>query len=181
MDSQQRNILEVIYECMESAGYSISQLRGSSTGVFVGQMSDDYREMILRDVDCHPQYTATGSSRSILANCVSYIFDWKGPSLNIDTACSSSLAALHLAIQSLRSGESDMAVVAGVNLVFNPEMFSFLSSVSVSATLPASCSSTNIIKASHDITIRAMSHVGCESRRIWSWRRICCRCYQDVE
>lgn len=130
MDPQQRIILEVIYECLESAGYSISQLRGSSTGFFVGQMSDDYREMILRDVDCHPQYTATGSARSILANRVSYVFDWKGPSLNIDTACSSSLAALHLAVQSLRSGETDMAVVAGVNLVLNPETFSFLSSVS---------------------------------------------------
>ncbi|EEA23761.1 hybrid PKS-NRPS PsoA [Talaromyces marneffei ATCC 18224] len=129
MDPQQRIILEVIYESLEYAGYSLSQLRGSSTGVFVGQMSDDYREMILRDADCHPQYTATGSARSILANRVSYIFDWKGPSLNIDTACSSSLAALHLAVQSLRSGESDMAVVAGVNLVFNPEMFSFLSSL----------------------------------------------------
>lgn len=130
MDPQQRIILEVIYECIESAGYSISQLRSSSTGVFVGQMTDDYREMILRDVDCHPQYTSTGSARSILANRVSYIFDWKGPSLNIDTACSSSLAALHLAVQSLRSGESDMAIVAGVNLMFNPEMFSLLSSVS---------------------------------------------------
>lgn len=139
MDPQQRIILEVIYECLESAGYSISQLRGSSTGVFVGQMSDDYREIILRDVDCHPQYTATGSARSILANRVSYSFDWKGPSINIDTACSSSLAALHLAVQSLRSGESDMAVVAGVNLVFNPEMFSFLSSVSQSTILPTFC------------------------------------------
>ncbi|KAK3987151.1 Fusarin C synthetase [Cladorrhinum sp. PSN332] len=129
MDPQQRIILETVYESVESAGYSIPQLRGSKTGVFVGQMSDDYRDLILRDVDCHPQHTGTGIARSILANRVSYAFDWKGPSLNIDTACSSSLVALHLAVQSLRSGECEMAVVAGVNLVFSPELFSFLSSL----------------------------------------------------
>jgi acyl transferase domain-containing protein len=129
MDPQQRIILETVYESIESAGYSLSELKGSSTGVFVGQMSDDYRDLILRDVDCHPQYTGTGIARSILANRVSYAFDWRGPSVNIDTACSSSLVALHLAVQSLRSGECDLAVVAGVNLVFNPELFSFLSSV----------------------------------------------------
>ncbi|KAL7619777.1 hypothetical protein AAE478_010319 [Parahypoxylon ruwenzoriense] len=129
MDPQQRIILETVYESIESAGYSISQLKGSSTGVFVGQMSDDYRDLILRDVDSHPRYAGTGTARSILANRVSYVFDWKGPSVNIDTACSSSLVALHQAIQSLRSGESEMAVVAGVNLVFSPELFSFLSSL----------------------------------------------------
>ncbi|KAI0595287.1 hybrid PKS-NRPS PsoA [Biscogniauxia sp. FL1348] len=129
MDPQQRMILETVYESMESAGYSIPQLKGSSTGVFVGQMSDDYRDLILRDVDCHPQYAGSGIARSILANRVSYIFDWKGPSMNIDTACSSSLVALHQAVQSLRTGECDMAIVAGVNLVFSPELFSFLSSL----------------------------------------------------
>ncbi|KAI1419258.1 hybrid PKS-NRPS PsoA [Xylaria sp. FL1777] len=129
MDPQQRVILEVVYEAIESAGYSISQLSGSSTGVFVGQMSDDYRDLILRDVDCHSLYAGTGIARSILANRVSYAFDWKGPSINVDTACSSSLVALHQAVQSLRNGECEMAVVAGVNLVFSPELFSFLSSL----------------------------------------------------
>ncbi|KAK3326511.1 hybrid PKS-NRPS PsoA [Apodospora peruviana] len=129
MDPQQRIILEIVYESIESAGYSISALRGSKTGVFVGQMSDDYRDLTLRDVDCHPQHVGTGFARSILANRVSYVFDWKGPSLNVDTACSSSLVALHLAVQSLRTGECDMAIVAGVNLVFSPELFSFLSSL----------------------------------------------------
>ncbi|KAJ8121482.1 hypothetical protein ONZ43_g2075 [Nemania bipapillata] len=128
MDPQQRIILEVVYEAIEAAGYSISQLQGSSTGVFMGQMTDDYRDLLLRDIDCHPLYTGTGISRSILANRVSYAFDWKGPSVNIDTACSSSLVALHQAVQSLRQGECDTAVVAGVNLVFGPETFSVLSS-----------------------------------------------------
>lgn len=129
MDPQQRTTLEIVYEAIECAGYSLSQLKGSSTSVFVGQMSDDYRDLTLRDVDCHPQYTGTGVARSILANRVSYAFDWKGPSVNIDTACSSSLVALNLAVQSLRSGESEMAVVIGVNSILGPEVFSFLSSV----------------------------------------------------
>lgn len=139
MDPQQRIILETVYESIESAGYSISQLRGSSTGVFVGQMCDDYRDLVIRDLDSHPQHTGTGVARSILANRVSYAFDWNGPSMNIDTACSSSLVALHLAIQSLRSGECEMAIVTGVNLIFSPEMFSFLSSVSF---IPISAIST---------------------------------------
>ncbi|KAJ2993411.1 hypothetical protein NUW58_g1849 [Xylaria curta] len=129
MDPQQRIILEVVYEAIEASGYSISQLRGSSTGVFLGQMTDDYRDLTLRDMDCHPLYTGTGISRCILANRVSYTFDWKGPSVNVDTACSSSLVALHLAVQSLMQGECETAVVAGVNLVFGPETFSVLSSL----------------------------------------------------
>ncbi|KAI0832170.1 hybrid PKS-NRPS PsoA [Hypoxylon sp. FL0890] len=129
MDPQQRILLEIVYEAIEASGYSMSQLKGSSTGVFVGQMTDDYRDLLLRDFDCHPSYTGTGIARSILANRVSYAFDWKGPSLNIDTACSSSLVALHQAVQSLREGECEMAVVAGVNLVFGPETFSQLSSL----------------------------------------------------
>ncbi|PVH91989.1 ketoacyl-synt-domain-containing protein [Periconia macrospinosa] len=129
MDPQQRIALETVYESVESAGYSISQLRGSSTSVYVGQMNDDYRDVLLRDLDYHPQHTGTGISRCILANRVSYVFDWRGPSFNLDTACSSSLVALHQAVQSLRSGESELSVVVGVNLVFGPDMFSFLSSL----------------------------------------------------
>lgn len=130
MDPAQRVILETVYESLEAAGYTIAQLKGSSVGVFVGQMTDDYRDLVVRDLDCHPRYAGTGTARSILANRVSYVFDWHGPSVNVDTACSSSLVAVHQAVQALRGGECEMAVVAGVNLVFGPEMFSFLSSVS---------------------------------------------------
>ncbi|RYP78583.1 hypothetical protein DL770_006878 [Monosporascus sp. CRB-9-2] len=112
MDPQQRILLEAVYECIDSAGYSMSGLRGSSTGIFVGQMSDDYRDMLMRDVENHSQYQGSGTSRAMTANRVSYFFDWKGPSMNIDTACSSSLVALYQAIQTLRSGESQMAVAA---------------------------------------------------------------------
>lgn len=129
MDPQQRILLETVYECIESAGYPMQILRGSPTSVFVGQMSDDYRDMSFRDIGSNPRYISTGTSRSIMANRVSYVFDWRGPSVNIDTACSSSLVALHQAVQSLRSGESHMAVVAGVNLMLGPEMFILESSV----------------------------------------------------
>ncbi|KAI1316785.1 beta-ketoacyl synthase, partial [Xylariaceae sp. FL0255] len=135
MDPQQRILLEIVYEAIEASGYTMSQLKGSSTGVFVGQMTDDYRDLLLRDLDYHPTHTGTGVARSILANRVSYAFDWRGPSFNIDTACSSSLVALHQAVQSLRQGECDMAVVAGVNLVFGPETFSQLSSLGMLSTI----------------------------------------------
>ncbi|KAM0339122.1 hypothetical protein ACHAPU_011075 [Fusarium lateritium] len=131
MDPQQRLLLETVYEGIESAGYAMSKLRGSSTGVFVGQMTDDYYDILNKDVSCAPQYTATGSSRAIIANRVSYFFDWRGPSVNIDTACSSSLVALHQAVQALRSGEINLAVAAGVNLILGPEKYIYESQLSM--------------------------------------------------
>ena len=130
MDPQQRILLETVYESIESAGYSISQLKGSQTAVFVGQMNNDYYNILIRDVDSAPQYFATGATLSIMSNRVSYFFDWKGPSVTMDTACSSSMVALHHAVQALRSGEAEMAVAAGVNLILGPEMYIFESKVS---------------------------------------------------
>ncbi|KAI1364001.1 hypothetical protein F5Y08DRAFT_222928 [Xylaria arbuscula] len=123
MDPQQKLLLEAVYESLESSGLSMNDLRGSRTGVFLGQMTDDYRDVIYRDLDNVPRYGITGVSRAVTANRVSFVFDWHGPSENIDTACSSSLVALHHAVQALRSNEADMAVVAGVNLILNPDMF----------------------------------------------------------
>ncbi|GAB1313479.1 hypothetical protein MFIFM68171_03689 [Madurella fahalii] len=125
MDPQQRILLEVVYEGLESAGYTIQQLRGSSTAVYVGQLNGDFYDVVLRDVDSAPQYTATGTARSIMSNRISYFFDWKGPSMTVDTACSSSLVAVHLSVQALRSGQSTIAVAAGVNLLLGPEQFIF--------------------------------------------------------
>ncbi|CAH0050588.1 unnamed protein product [Clonostachys solani] len=131
MDPQQRILLETVYEGIEAAGYAMSDLRGSSTGVFVGQMTDDYYDILNKDVQCAPQYTATGSSRAIIANRVSYFFDWRGPSVNVDTACSSSLVALHQAVQALRSREISLAVAAGVNLILGPEKYIYESQLSM--------------------------------------------------
>ncbi|KAF2794869.1 ketoacyl-synt-domain-containing protein [Melanomma pulvis-pyrius CBS 109.77] len=123
MDPQQRILLETVYEGVESAGYSIQQLRGSETAVYVGVMSLDYQFVAMRGLDTLPQYHATGGSMAILANRVSYFYDWRGPSAAIDTACSSSLVAMHQAVHALRSGEATMAVAAGANLILGPEPF----------------------------------------------------------
>lgn len=123
VDPQQRLLLETVYEGLERAGLPLETLQGSRTGVYVGIMSADYTELLGRDIDSAPTYFASGTARSILSNRISYFFDWHGPSMTIDTACSSSLFALHLAVQSLRAGESPAALVAGANLVINPDQF----------------------------------------------------------
>ncbi|KAK4035028.1 hypothetical protein C8A01DRAFT_48697 [Parachaetomium inaequale] len=123
VDPQQRILLETVYEGLERAGIPLEKLQRSQTAVYVGVMSADYTELLARDIDAFPTYFASGTARSILANRISYFFDWHGPSMTIDTACSSSLFALHLAVQSLRSGESPTAVVAGANLVLAPDQF----------------------------------------------------------
>ncbi|KAL3412884.1 thiolase-like protein [Aspergillus fumigatus] len=83
-------------------------------------MSCDYTDLVQGDIDCAPKYTGTGISRSIHSNRISYFFDWHGPSMTIDTACSSSMMAVHLAVQSLRSGESSVAVACGASLIISP-------------------------------------------------------------
>jgi hybrid polyketide synthase/nonribosomal peptide synthetase ACE1 len=123
IDPQQRLLLETVYEGLESAGLSIKHLQGSDTAVYVGVMSADFTDMIGRDTETFPTYFATGTARSILSNRLSYFFDWHGPSMTIDTACSSSLIAMHQAVQTLRSGESSVAVVAGSNLILGPEQY----------------------------------------------------------
>ncbi|KAJ5605419.1 hypothetical protein N7510_008200 [Penicillium lagena] len=123
IDPQQRLLLETVYECLESAGIPMEHLQGSDTGVYVGLMTNDYADLLGRDVQNLPTYFASGTARSILSNRISYFFDWHGPSMTIDTACSSSLVALHQAVQSLRSGESSVAVAAGTNLLLGPEQY----------------------------------------------------------
>ncbi|EGX88995.1 polyketide synthase, putative [Cordyceps militaris CM01] len=127
IDPQQRLLLETVYEAIERAGIRPTSLQGSSTGVFCGTMFDDYNQILLRDTDHAPQYTATGVARSNLSNRVSYFFDWQGPSVTLDTACSSSMIAAHLAVQSLREGGCRMAVACGTNLIMSPTFFLFAS------------------------------------------------------
>ena len=123
IDPQQRLLLETVYESIESAGLRMDRLHNSDTAVYVGLMCGDYEAMLLRDFDTMPTYHATGIARSIMANRISYFFDWHGPSMTIDTACSSSLVAIHLAVQSLRGGEARLAVAAGSNLILGPENY----------------------------------------------------------
>ncbi len=117
MDPQQRLMLELAWEAFEDADMRPHALRGSRTGVFFGVVWADYNVLTERaGLEAIGQYTVTGFHHSIVANRVSYVLGLEGPSLALDTACSSSLVALHLACDSLRRGESQVAVAGGVNL-----------------------------------------------------------------
>nr|WP_042179964.1 type I polyketide synthase [Kibdelosporangium sp. MJ126-NF4]CEL14126.1 Malonyl CoA-acyl carrier protein transacylase [Kibdelosporangium sp. MJ126-NF4]CTQ88493.1 Malonyl CoA-acyl carrier protein transacylase (EC 2.3.1.39) [Kibdelosporangium sp. MJ126-NF4] len=117
MDPQQRLLLEVAWEALEHAGVSADSLRGSQTGVFVGISGNEYSHLTLGDVSHIDAWSGTGAALSIAANRLSYVFDLRGPSIAVDTACSSSLVAVHQAIQSLRAGESEVALAGGANLL----------------------------------------------------------------
>ncbi|MER5356153.1 type I polyketide synthase [Kitasatospora sp. NPDC002551] len=120
MDPQQRILLEVVWEALEDAGIPPTSLAGSDTGVFVGIGSDDYGRRLLEDLPTIEAWTGIGSAMCAAANRISYAMDWHGPSLAVDTACSASLVATHLACQSLRAGESTVALVGGINLIIAP-------------------------------------------------------------
>ena len=125
MDPQQRLVLEIAYEAFENAGLTIDQISGSNTGVYVGQWSSDYQEMLLRDADFPPIYQASGVGAAIASNRVSYCFNLRGPSMTLDTGCSASMVALHQAVHSLRMGETDKCFVAGVNLQLDPQRYGY--------------------------------------------------------
>jgi acyl transferase domain-containing protein len=122
MDPMQRILLEVVYEAMENAGIPMSAFAGSNTGCYVGCFTDDYDGLLKRDIELSPKYHSVGTGPAILSNRISFCFDLKGPSMTIDTACSSSLVAVHLACQSLRTGESQAAIIGATNVILNPEM-----------------------------------------------------------
>ncbi|MFI6960110.1 type I polyketide synthase, partial [Nocardia sp. NPDC050408] len=109
MDPQQFLLLETSWEALERSGVDAGSLRGSSTGVFTGMMYHDY--------------PANANAGAIASGRVSYVFGFEGPSVTVDTACSSSLVAMHLAAQSLRSGECDLALAGGVTVMATPETF----------------------------------------------------------
>ena len=122
MDPQQRLFLEVAWEALEDAGLPPDRLGGSSTGVFLGICNNDYAHTLARaGVDAIDAYTGTGTTPSVAAGRLSYVLGLQGPCMTVDTACSSSLVALDLAVQHLRSGRCDQALVGGVNLLLMPE------------------------------------------------------------
>lgn len=120
MDPQQRILLELTWESLESARIAPNSLRGEAVGVFIGSSNNDYGMMIAADpAEAHP-YALTGTSSAIVANRINYAFDFRGPSINVDTACSSSLVAVHQAVRALRSGDADHAIAGGVNILASP-------------------------------------------------------------
>jgi len=121
IDPQQRLLLECTWEALEDAGLPADELSGSRTGVFVGISNSDYARLCYRDLSDITAYSATGTCLSVAANRISYVLNFRGPSVSVDTACSSSLVAVHLARQSLLRGESELCVAGGVNLILTPE------------------------------------------------------------
>ncbi|OCB44304.1 polyketide synthase [Mycobacterium vulneris] len=120
IDPQQRMALELTWEALEHARIPASSLRGTSVGVFVGNSTNDYQFLAVSDPSVTHPYAITGTASSIIANRVSYFYDFRGPSVAVDTACSSSLVAAHQGVQALRSGEADVAIVGGVNALITP-------------------------------------------------------------
>ncbi|WP_240777674.1 type I polyketide synthase, partial [Nonomuraea basaltis] len=120
MDPQQRLLLETAWEALEHAGIAPRSLAGTRTGVFAGLSATEYAYLTGADLAAVDAWTATGAAPSIAANRLSYLLDLRGPSMAVDTACSSSLVATHLAVAGLRSGECDLALAAGVNLLLSP-------------------------------------------------------------
>src|SRR5574343_1070136 len=123
LDPQQRLLLELAWESMENGGIPPSRMAGSDCAVYVGISGLDYGIRCLDDLASMSAHTMTGNTLSIAANRLSYVFDLHGPSMAIDTACSSSLVALHQACNALRTGETSMAMVGGVNMLTHPYPF----------------------------------------------------------
>ncbi|MGQ4511287.1 amino acid adenylation domain-containing protein [Streptomyces sp. DW26H14] len=123
MDPQQRKLLEVAWETLEDGGLRPAELAGSNTAVYVGAFTLDYKILQFSDLSFETlaAHTATGTMMTMVSNRISHCFDFRGPSLSVDTACSSSLVAVHLACQSLRGGETDLALAGGVLLHMAPQ------------------------------------------------------------
>ncbi|MEU9443028.1 beta-ketoacyl synthase N-terminal-like domain-containing protein, partial [Streptomyces sp. NPDC048304] len=120
MDPQQRMALEVAWAALEDARIVPGTLTGSRTGVFLGTMAQEYHLATGADPETIGMHSAVGWDNSIIPARIAYTLGLQGPVMAVATACSSSLTATHLAVQSLRRGESDLALAGGVNVMLHP-------------------------------------------------------------
>ena len=121
MDPQQRMLLEVAWEAFEHAGIPPDSLSGSRTGVMMGVYYNEYQSLSAQSPEMVSAYTGTGNAHSVTVGRIAYLLGLRGPAVAVDTACSSSLVAVHLACQSLRLRETDLALAGGVNVILRPE------------------------------------------------------------
>ncbi|KAK3360559.1 polyketide synthase [Lasiosphaeria hispida] len=135
-DPQQRQLLEVVRECLEDAGEV--EYRGKPIGCYIGTFGQDWHEMSVKESQHAGSYTVTGYGDLILANRVSYEYDFRGPSLVIKTGCSASLVALHEACRALQSGDASAAVVGGTSLIMGPNTTALFFNEGI-LSLDASC------------------------------------------
>ena len=122
LDPQQRLLLEVAFEALEAGGQPLHRWHGRSVGVFVGMWLNEYEARMFRRNEDIEFYMTTGTGRYSASGRLSNQFGWTGPSMTVDCACSSSLVAIHLACQSLRLGESEMALAGGANVILEPSI-----------------------------------------------------------
>ena len=131
IDPQQRLLLEVAWEAIQDSGRAPESLAGSRTGVFAGISLSEYERFLFEDPMRVNSNSCTGAYHSVASGRISFLLDLRGPAASIDTACSSSLVAVHAACQSLRAGESDLALAGGVTLHLSPEHYLGLAKLSM--------------------------------------------------
>lgn len=126
LDPRQRLLLMSVYRCLEDAGYAPETLRKTRTGVFVGAEENEYVKLAQWDPAQSP---GINNAPSMIANRISYFFDWRGPSEYINAMCAGGAVAIHRAVMSLRAGESEQAIVGVANILPRPENFASLSAM----------------------------------------------------
>lgn len=121
LDPKQRIAMEVTYEALENANLGLHGVWGTQTTCYIGSAVSDYRDSVVRDFMQNPKYHLLGTGEEMISNRISHFLNIHGPSATVATACSSSLMATHMAVQSIRSGEADMAITGGVGLMLTPD------------------------------------------------------------
>jgi len=125
MDPQVRLQLESVFEALESAGIPLDKIAGSNTSVYAGACFQDYHDSLMRDPTTLPRFFLTGNGAAMISNRISHF----GESMSIDTGCSTTLTLLHMACQSLRTGNSKISIVGGSNVLLNPDIYITLSNL----------------------------------------------------
>ncbi|KAL1642561.1 Type I Iterative PKS [Diplodia intermedia] len=139
MDPQQRQLLEVVYECLENAGISLESLSGAAVACLVGSYAGDYETMQSRDPEDRAPSVTVGIGKAMLSNRISHFLNIKGPSMTIDTACSGGLVSLDVACRYLQSREVDGAIIAAANLYLNPEHCMDRGAMKAAASISGKC------------------------------------------